>query len=142
MKIEQRVLPTFDGTQVARLMQWRPRTTPQHRLQALIATLCDTAARIDELLSLRWEDVDFDNLLLTLHGKGRKDRKTPISLELRRRLFLWQRKSETKAGLVFGTRGGMKQGRRNVLRCYTRSSCLARPLRVSRWSDENETDHR
>lgn len=116
MKIEQRVLPTFDGTQVARLMQWRPRTTPQHRLQALIATLCDTAARIDELLSLRWEDVDFDNLLLTLHGKGRKDRKTPISLELRRRLFLWQRTSETKAGLVFGTRGGTKQGRRNVLR--------------------------
>jgi len=29
MKIEHRVLPTFDGTQVARLMQWRPRPTPQ-----------------------------------------------------------------------------------------------------------------
>lgn len=39
-----------------------------------------------------------------------------MSLELRKRLFLWQRKSEKKAGLVFGTRGGTKQGRRNVLR--------------------------
>lgn len=116
MKIEQRVLPTFDGTHVTRLMHWRPCSTPQHRLQALVATLCDTGARIDEVLSLRWEDVDFDNLLLTLHGKGRKDRKTPMSLELRKRLFLWQRKSERKAGLVFGTRGGTKQGRRNVLR--------------------------
>jgi integrase/recombinase XerD len=111
-----RLLFSLIFTQVARLMQWRPRTTPQHRLQALVATLCDTAARIDELLSLRWEDVDFDNLLLTLHGKGRKDRKTPMSLELRRRLFLWQRKSETKTGLVFGTRDRTKQGRRNVLR--------------------------
>jgi len=116
MKIEERVLPTFDAAQVKRLMQWRPRTTPQHRLQALVATLCDSAARIDELLNLRWQDVDFDNLLLTLHGKGRKDRKVPMSLELRKRLFLWQRKSETKSGLVFGTRGGTKQGRRNVLR--------------------------
>jgi integrase/recombinase XerD len=116
MKIEQRVLPTFDGAHVTRLMHWRPRSTPQHRLQALVATLCDTGARIDEILSLRWEDVDFDNLLLTLHGKGRKDRKTPMSLELRKRLFLRQRKSERKGGLVFGTRGGTKQGRRNVLR--------------------------
>ena len=116
MKIEQRVLPTFDGRHVTRLMHWRPRSTPQHRLQALVATLCDTGCRIDEALSLDWRDIDFDNLLLTLHGKGRKDRKTPMSLELRKRLFLWQRKSETKAGLVFGTRGGTKQGRRNVLR--------------------------
>jgi integrase/recombinase XerD len=116
MKIEQRVLPIFDAAHINRLMQWRPRTTPQHRLQALIATLCDSGARIDECLSLCWADCDFDNLLLTLHGKGRKDRKTPMSLELRKKLFLWQQKSETKAGLVFGTRGGTKQGRRNVLR--------------------------
>jgi integrase/recombinase XerD len=42
MKIEQRVLPTFDGPHVTRLMHWRPRSTPQHRLQTLVATLCDT----------------------------------------------------------------------------------------------------
>jgi len=116
MKIEERVLPTFDGAHVARLMHWRPRSIAQHRLQALVATLCDTGARIDEILGLRWEDVDFDNLRLTLHGKGRKDRKTPMSLELRKRMFLWQRKSERKVGLVFGTMDGTKQGRRNVLR--------------------------
>ena len=53
MKIEERVLPTFDAAHVKRLMQWRPPTTPQHRLQAMVATLCDSAARIDELLNLR-----------------------------------------------------------------------------------------
>ncbi len=123
MKIEERVLPTFDAAHVKRLMQWRPRTIPQHRLQALVATLCDTAARIDEVLRLCWADCDFENLILTLHGKGRKDRKTPMSLELRKRLFLWQRKSETKAGLVFGTRDGTKQERRNVLRDVKNLCC-------------------
>jgi integrase/recombinase XerD len=116
MKIDERVLPTFDTTQITRLMHWRPSTTLQHRLQTLVATLCDTGGRIDELLSLSWPDVDFENLLLTLHGKGRKDRIVPMSLELRKRLFVWQRRSELKAGLVFGTRDGTKQGRRNVLR--------------------------
>src|SRR5579863_10390110 len=52
MKIEERVLPTFDSAHVMRLMQWRPRTEPEHRLQTLVATLCDTGARIDEVLSL------------------------------------------------------------------------------------------
>ena len=55
-------------------------------------------------------DVDFDNLLLTLHGKGRKDRKVPMSLELRKRLFLWQRKGETKSGLVFRDAGRNEAG--------------------------------
>jgi site-specific recombinase XerD len=77
MREERRVLPTYETGHISRIMQWRPKSTAQHRLQAVIATLCDTGARISEVLSLRWEDVDFDNLLLTLHGKGRIDRKTP-----------------------------------------------------------------
>jgi integrase/recombinase XerD len=116
MKEERRVLPTFETGHIARIMQWRPKSNAQHRLQAVIATLCDTGARINEVLSLRWEDVDFDNLLLTLHGKGRTDRKTPMSLELRKRLVLWQRRNVKNAGFVFATGGGTKQGRRNVLR--------------------------
>jgi integrase/recombinase XerD len=116
MKIEERVLPTFDAAQIRRLMQWRPKTNPEHRLHLLVSLLIDVGARIDEALSLRWADVDFDNLLLLLHGKGSKDRKVPMSLELRKRLFMFQKKVEHKDGLVFATRGGTKQGRRNVLR--------------------------
>lgn len=62
--------------------------------------------------------MDFDNLLVLLHGKGSKDRLVPMSLELRKRLFLFQRKTDSKNGLVFGTQVGTKQGRRNVLRDF------------------------
>ena len=103
-------------------MKWRPRSTPQHRLHLLISVLLDIGARIDEVLSLRWVDVDFDNLLVLVHGKGRKDRRVPMSLELRKRLFQYQRRvqdenqRDVSSDLVFGTRGGTKQQRRNVLR--------------------------
>ena len=40
--------------------------------------LLDTGARISEVLGLRVGDVDFDSLLLTLTGKGRKQRKVPF----------------------------------------------------------------
>lgn len=124
LKEEQREPQTFSEAQIKALLQWKPKTFPQYRLAAMIAFLFDTGARCDEVLSIKWEDVDFDNLLVLLHGKGRKDRRIPISLELRKRLFLWRRKqaeeeplkSRQQNLLVFCTREGTKQGRRNVLR--------------------------
>ena len=84
-------------------MEWKPKGQAQTRLQTLVMTLADTGARIDEVLSLQWSDVDFDNLLVPLHGKGSKDRIVPFSLELRRFLFRWQ-KVATKGALVFASR--------------------------------------
>jgi integrase/recombinase XerD len=122
LKEPQQELPTFDSKDISRLMKWRPKSIPQQRLHLLISFLLDIGARIDEALSLRWTDVDLDNLLVLLHGKGGKDRRIPMSLELRKRLFQYQKQIQQKAernissDLVFGTRGGTKQGRRNVLR--------------------------
>jgi integrase/recombinase XerD len=75
--------------------------------------LLDTGTRIDEVLTLRTQDVDMDNLLLTVTGKGRKQRRIPFSFELRRVLY---RHIADRQGLVFATRHGKKLGRRNVLR--------------------------
>jgi integrase/recombinase XerD len=114
LKQEKRVLPTFNVDDVRKFSQWKPRTSPQRRLQVLVLTLCDTGCRISEALSLRWSDVDFDNLLLTLHGKGSQDRKVPFSFELRRVLFRWKQNSECE--LVFYTRSGRMPDRRVMLR--------------------------
>jgi integrase/recombinase XerD len=119
MKEPQLILPTYTGSQIQLLLNWKAKKATGRRMSALIALLADTGCRIDEALSLHWKDIDFDNLLVLLHGKGRKDRLVPMSLELRRRLFLFQRKSEAKKdSLVFSTLGGTKQGRRNVLRDF------------------------
>jgi integrase/recombinase XerD len=116
MKEPHLVLPTFTAQQIQRLLAWKPKKLTGHRLVTLISLLADTGCRVSEALTLHWKDIDFDNLLVLLHGKGSKDRIVPMSLELRKRLFLYQRKAEAKDGLLFGTQGRTKQGRRNVLR--------------------------
>ena len=46
---------------------------------AIIMTFLQTSIRLSELASLRLEDVDFENRLVTVHqGKGRKDRQIPL----------------------------------------------------------------
>ena len=44
----------------------------------------DIGSRITETLELKWADVDFDNLLMKLHGKKDKERMVPFSFERKR----------------------------------------------------------
>jgi integrase/recombinase XerD len=117
LKEDQRVLPTFKLPDIKKLLSHRPKPTNlyQRRLHLLVLVLLDTGCRIDEVLSLRTADCDLDNLLFTVNGKGRKQRKIPFSFELRRHLsrFLVDLHPEQ---LIFATRHGRKLGRRNVLR--------------------------
>jgi integrase/recombinase XerD len=73
MKEPNHVLPAYTPQQVQLLLGWKPKKTTGYRLSTFIAFLADTGCRIDEALSLYWKDVDFDNLLVLLHGKGSKD---------------------------------------------------------------------
>jgi integrase/recombinase XerD len=66
-------------------VHWKPKHKSfwQRRLHLLIKFLLDTGCRISEALSIRVRDIDMDNMLLTLDGKGRKQRIVPFSFELR-----------------------------------------------------------
>jgi len=119
LKENQRVLPTYTTDNITQLIRWKPRTLAQHRLHTLCLTLLDTGARIAEALGLAWQDVDLDNLLVTLHGKGGRDRTVPVTVELRRRLVLWQKRQVNPSGLVLSTRDGRQLSHRNVLRDVT-----------------------
>lgn len=117
LKEPQVILPSFTAPQIKLLVRWKPKGKFQRRLHLIILFLLDTGARISEALGLRVRDLDFDNLLVTLDGKGRKQRIVPISLELRRVLFRYvtdyQRKPEM---LLLATRNETMLGRRVVLR--------------------------
>lgn len=76
--------------------------------------LADVGARISELLTLKWSCVDFDNLLVKLHGKGDKERIVPFSIELRK--YLFKLRQQNKYDLVFCTKNGDALGHRNVYR--------------------------
>jgi integrase/recombinase XerD len=68
MKEPNHVLPTYSQPQIQLLLGWKPKRVTGHRLSTLISLLADTGCRINEALTTHWSDVDFDNLLVLLHG--------------------------------------------------------------------------
>ena len=114
LKEERRTLGSFSKDDIARFCRWKPGTIYQYRLQTLILTMADTGIRVSEALGLKWNDINLDDLLLVVHGKGRRDRTIPFSIELRR--FLVRHQGRSKWGFVFATRDGRPVSRRTVNR--------------------------
>ena len=52
---------------------------------AILLTALDTGARLNEIALMRWADVTAEGIVL--HGKGKKDRKVPLSSQVRRILL-------------------------------------------------------
>ena len=125
LKEPQNVLPTFTDKQIRSLVDWKPKGRIERRLHLILLFLFDTGARICEVLKLRVSDINLDDLLVTLDGKGRKQRVVPISFELRkaihRYITYFTRKPES---LLFATSAETALHRRNVLR-YVKRLCLS-----------------
>ncbi|MGD0629013.1 MAG: site-specific integrase [Terracidiphilus sp.] len=119
LKEPQNILPTLTEAQVKLLVNWKPKPKSLHqqRWHLLSLLLLDTGCRITEALKVRVSDVDLDNLLITLDGKGRKQRIVPISFALRRALqrFItdFNRKPDS---LLFATQQGAPVRRMTALR--------------------------
>jgi integrase/recombinase XerD len=109
-------------------LSYRPKTFAHWRIHALVVTILDTGCRIDELLNATVRDFDFDNLLLTVLGKGRKERRVPMSIELRKVLYRFgqiKERAEVASELMFPTRESGVWHQRNALRSYY---CLLKRL--------------
>jgi integrase len=118
---------SHDGV-LRRILSYRPKTFIQWRVHAVACTILDTGCRIDELLTARIIDFDFDNMLLTVVGKGRKQRKVPFSIELRKLLFRFgqiKERTGVRSDLMFPARDGGKWEHRNARRSYY---CLLKNL--------------
>jgi len=112
--VEKRVLQTYTPEEARKIITHKPQSRTGKRMMALLYLLIDTGARVSEALSLTRKNVDFNNLLVTLQGKGNKQRRAPISLECRKRLYHWLASHDHD--LVFCTRGGGKLHYDNVRR--------------------------
>jgi len=117
LKEEQKVLPTYAEKDIHAFLAWKPKRYYARRTQVIVLMLADTGCRISELLGLRWQDVNFDDLLVTVTGKGNKSRTIPYSMELRK--FLFKLQQQSKPGYVFSTLDGKQLGIRNVFRDIT-----------------------
>jgi integrase/recombinase XerD len=80
LKEPQNILPTLSEAQVKLIVGWKPgKSFHRRRLHLLALLLLDCGCRISEALGLRVRDVDMENLLITLDGKGRKQRIVPFT---------------------------------------------------------------
>jgi integrase/recombinase XerD len=117
LKEPRLVLPTFTSQQIRQLVAWKPKGKYKRRLHLLTLFLLDTGCRISEALGLRVRDVDMENLLVTLDGKGRKQRVVPFSFELRKAIFRYITEwKKTLDSLLFSNRTHTMLAHRNVLR--------------------------
>ena len=110
------ILPTFSDPQIKKLIAWKPKGDYESRLHALVLFMLDTGCRISEALGLQMRDVDLDNLLVTLDGKGAKQRIVPISFELRKALVRFTGAVDNLDSLLFPSHSRTELSRNNCLR--------------------------
>ena len=77
------------------------------RDRALLELFYSSGLRLSELCALRWGDLDLADGLVTVLGKGRKQRSVPIGSHARRALHDWRASTGATSALpVFPGRGG------------------------------------
>jgi integrase/recombinase XerD len=119
LKEPQNILPTFTDAQIRALIAWKPNPKSFHerRLHLLVLVLMDVGCRITEALTVHVCDIDLDNLLVTLNGKGRKQRIVPISFALRKSIHRFVTDFDHKPdSLLFTTPDGVPVRRMTALR--------------------------
>jgi integrase/recombinase XerD len=119
LKEEKRVMKTLANNEVQAILGWKPDSRYEHRLYAILCTIADCGLRISEALSIKLADVDIENLLIKVTGKGSKERIVPMSIELRKTLFRYitkHRYSKFETPFLFCTGNGTKMGYNNVYR--------------------------
>ncbi len=84
--------PLLSDQQVSALIRNKPRNRIERRVHTMALVILDTGMRVDEVSHVRKQDVDLNNLLLTVQkAKGGKQRIVPMSLALRRTLYLFMK---------------------------------------------------
>ena len=111
---------------LATIKQLNPKDPIQLRWLTLFTLLFDTGARLGEALNLQVKDVDLQNRLIKVRGKGRKERIVPFgtktaSLLARHLAVLTAQKGRLDDDdLVFQTSTGQRLCKRNVFRTWVR----------------------
>jgi len=98
---EKKLLKTLSAEDIKRLLEHKAKSKSQQRVHSLALLLLDTGLRISEALALKAKDVDLENFLIRVQGKGRKERLVPFSC----RKILYQ--LTRRGGYLFSTRSGI-----------------------------------
>jgi site-specific recombinase XerD len=81
-RLPQTLFPVLTDEEITAIWNSQHLTFPGSlgkRNRALLALMFDTGVRASEVVNLRLQDVDLDNQLITVTGKGDKQRRVPFS---------------------------------------------------------------
>ena len=118
LKEEEKLLKVLSPAQFQALLHWRPegsRVRNLRRAHLIALTILSTGLRASEVLSVLKEDIDCDQLVIKVRGKGGKERQVPFCTELRK--ALWRHYVKVSPfHFVFGTNRNTKLSVRNFER--------------------------
>jgi integrase/recombinase XerD len=112
LKTDQKILQTLSEAAVTSILKFSPQCSNDRRIHAFVCLLLDTGMRLSEGLAVRRSDIDWDNMVIKLKGKGSKYRLVPMSVEGRKILFKFANRHQHE--LIFSTRSGLPLSRRNA----------------------------
>jgi len=114
-KAPRKLPQVLDADEASRLVEVPTDVKLGLRDRALLELFYSSGLRLSELCALRWRDLDLGNGLVTVLGKGSKQRSVPVGSHARAALDAWR--DETKAANdapVFPGRGGAPISQRAV----------------------------
>jgi len=117
IKEEEKILATLTTEHVGRLLRFGSTKTNLRRAHLVALTILDTGLRASEVLGLTKENIDMENMILNVLGKGGKHRLVPFSSELRKSLYRFSEKSSGRV-YTFGTKNNTKVSVRNLERDF------------------------
>jgi integrase/recombinase XerD len=97
-RFEQRLIEFLTRPEIEALLAAPdPATWIGCRDRTLLVVAIQTGLRVSELIALRWEDIILETgAHLCCHGKGRKQRSTPLRPDARAMLHAWRRRQNAK----------------------------------------------
>ena len=97
-RVPETVVPTFSQKEVERLLaQPDKHSNEGFRDYAILLTLVDTGVRLSELAGLKVDDIDYDQNLFTVMGKGARQRHVPFGRRVAKALMKYQLKHRPEA---------------------------------------------
>lgn len=106
-KAPRKLPQVLDPDEAARLVEVPTDAPLGRRDRALLELFYSSGLRLSELCGLRWHDLDLDEGVVTVLGKGSKQRVVPVGSHARRALAEWRTESAAaNDAFVFPGRSG------------------------------------
>jgi integrase/recombinase XerC len=106
-KAERKLPQVLDPDEIAQLVQVEGDAPLDRRDRAMLELFYSSALRLSELCALRWRDLDLEQGLVTVVGKGDKTRIVPVGRHALAALRAWRECQPAIAQApVFSARGG------------------------------------